>query len=91
MLSLILIHIVLGGLIACRFRVFALLPALMASGTLLLVLQVLNGTSIALSIGTIVLTSIALQAGFAVGVVAQAARIRDGDRRGPGMAGPKRV
>ena len=87
MLSLILIHVVLGGLMACRFRVFALVPALMASGALLLVLQGLNGTSIS----TIVLTSIALQAGFALGVVAQAVRVRDGGRRGPGVAGPKRV
>ena len=91
MLSLILIHMVLGGLLACRFRVFALVPALMASGALLIILQGLNGTSVALSIGTIVLTSIALQAGFAVGVVAQAVRIGDRGRRGPGVAGPKRV
>jgi hypothetical protein len=90
MLSLVLIHMVLGGLIALRFRVFALMPALLASGVLMLVLQGVNGTSVALSIGTIVLTSIAMQAGFAIGVVTQAVRVRDVGQSA-GLVGTKRV
>ena len=87
MLSLVLIHGALGGLVACRLKVFALVPILVAAGVMTVLLLGLSASAL----WTVAMTSVAMQVGYLMSALAQTITVRELRTRSADLLGPKRV